>query len=137
MRVGGECDGGGSILDTQLGVDLLEMLVDGARAQAENLGDVAIGLALAQPRKNLAFAAGQSELLAEIACRLGGRFRRKLKKKIKTQTKKHKRWQHRPTQVILYLYILRFVCVIGFFLTKTCVVFVFGFICQITQKMKN
>src|SRR5215213_3854545 len=39
----------GAVLDAEFRVDLLEMLVDGARAQAQNLRDVAVGLALRQP----------------------------------------------------------------------------------------
>ena len=39
----------GAVLDTEFRVDLLEVLVDGARAQAQNLRDVAVGLALCEP----------------------------------------------------------------------------------------
>src|ERR1700753_3495291 len=44
-----------AVLDAELGIDLLKMLVDGARAQSQNLRDVAVGLALAEPRQYFAF----------------------------------------------------------------------------------
>jgi hypothetical protein len=37
--------GGGSVLQAELGVDLLEVLVHRARPEAEDLGDVAVRLA--------------------------------------------------------------------------------------------
>lgn len=42
------------------------MLVDRARAQPQNLGDVAVGLALAEPGENLALAPRQAEGASEI-----------------------------------------------------------------------
>ena len=51
----------GPVLDAELGVDLLQMLVDGARAQPQDLRDVAIGLALAKPSQYLALARGEAE----------------------------------------------------------------------------
>ncbi|TWD85117.1 hypothetical protein FB547_106202 [Variovorax beijingensis] len=45
----GQCRGGSARLDAQLLEDVLEMLVDRARAGAEDLADVAVGLALGEP----------------------------------------------------------------------------------------
>src|SRR3954467_14953212 len=59
------------VLDAELGVDLLEMLVDRARAQAQNLRDVAVGLALAEPGQHLAFAGGEAKLAGEFGWRRG------------------------------------------------------------------
>src|SRR5580704_2106543 len=51
------CDGGcrGAVFDAELGVDLLEVLVHGPGAEAQDLRDIAVGLALAQPGQDLAF----------------------------------------------------------------------------------
>ena len=40
-----ERGGGGAILDAEFGVDLLQVLVNGARAQTEDFADVAVGFA--------------------------------------------------------------------------------------------
>ena len=45
----GQCRRGGARLDAQLLEDVLEVLVDRARAGAEDLADVAVGLALGKP----------------------------------------------------------------------------------------
>ena len=42
------------------------MLVDGARAQAQDLRDVAVGLALGEPGQHLALAGGEAELAGEL-----------------------------------------------------------------------
>ena len=61
----------GAVLDAEFRVDLLEVLVDGARAQAQNLRDVAVGLALGQPRQHFALARRQAKLAGEFRRRLG------------------------------------------------------------------
>ena len=45
----GQCRRGSARLDAQLLEDVLEVLVDGARAGAQDLADVAVGLALGKP----------------------------------------------------------------------------------------
>src|SRR5690349_1039636 len=55
----------GAVLDTELGVDLLQVLVDGARAEAQDLRDVAIGLALGEPGQHLALTRRQAEFARE------------------------------------------------------------------------
>ena len=61
----------GAVLDAEFRVDLLEVLVDGARTQAQNLRDVAVGLALRQPRQHFALACRQAKLAGEFRRRLG------------------------------------------------------------------
>ena len=44
--VDGDGRRGGAVLDAEFRVDLFEMLVDGSRGEAQDLRDVAVGLAL-------------------------------------------------------------------------------------------
>src|SRR5450830_456532 len=46
-------------LDAEFDEDVFQMLVDGAWTHAEDLGDVAIGFALAQPHQHIALARRQ------------------------------------------------------------------------------
>ena len=50
----------GAVLDAEFCVDLLKVLVHGARAEAEDLGDVAVALALAQSGQHFALATGEA-----------------------------------------------------------------------------
>lgn len=45
LGVDGDGRRGGAVLDAEFRVDLFEVLVDGSRGEAEDLRDVAIGLA--------------------------------------------------------------------------------------------
>src|SRR5690242_12494401 len=68
-RLRGKGCGRGAVFDAKLCVDLFEMLVYGARAQAQDLRDVAVCLALADPRQHFALPAGQAEFGAKIGRR--------------------------------------------------------------------
>ena len=57
----------GAVFHPHLGENLFEMLVDGARADAENLADLAIGLAAADPQQHFGFAIGQPVALRQQA----------------------------------------------------------------------
>src|SRR5216684_3984645 len=57
----------GAVLDAELGIDLLEMLVHRPRAEAQNLADVAIGLAAGDPCEDIGLARRQRKLLLEDA----------------------------------------------------------------------
>src|SRR5262245_33876018 len=49
----------GSVLDTELRIDLLEVLVHCAWAETQNLTDVAVGLAARDPGEHLGLAQGE------------------------------------------------------------------------------
>jgi hypothetical protein len=61
-----------AVLDAELRIDLLQMLVDRSWRQAQDLRDVAIGLALGQPRQHLALTRGEAELAGEFRGRFAG-----------------------------------------------------------------
>src|SRR4029453_18462552 len=52
--------------DTQLGVDVLEMLPDGARGEPEEFGNLGIRLAARDPRKHVALTSRQLRLLPAL-----------------------------------------------------------------------
>src|ERR1700747_1430398 len=60
-RIRGDCGRRSAVLDAELGVDLLEMLVDRTRAKPQDLRDVAVGLALGEPRQHFALPRGEPE----------------------------------------------------------------------------
>src|SRR6266568_3128671 len=70
-RIGCDGGGGGAVLDTELGVDLLEVLVDGPWAQAQDLGDVAVGLAFRKPGQHFALTRRQPELAGKLGRQIG------------------------------------------------------------------
>lgn len=53
---------GGTRLDAELGVNILQMLVYGAMADREDVGDVAVGLARREPAHHFALASGEQLL---------------------------------------------------------------------------
>ena len=57
--------GGGTVLDAKLGVDLFKMLVDRARTEIENLGNVAVRFAARDPQQHFRLAFGHREFLPE------------------------------------------------------------------------
>lgn len=59
-----------AVLDAERGEDLFEMRVHGSRRKAENLCDVAIGLAARDPCRCLGLACGQGRLLPKPPIRL-------------------------------------------------------------------
>src|SRR6478752_7572089 len=71
-RIGRDRCRGGAILHSELGIDLLEVLVDGARTQAQDLRDIAVGLALGQPRQHFALAGRKSKFAREIGGSIRG-----------------------------------------------------------------
>src|SRR6185312_4355034 len=75
QRSDGAGGGGGAVLDAQLDENLLEMLVDRARADVEDFSDLAVGFTAAQPEEHFRFAAGELQrLLQELLVAAGGYF---------------------------------------------------------------
>src|SRR5229473_7236150 len=55
----------GAILDAELGVNLLQVLIHGARAEIEDFRNVAVGLAARDPHQHLRLALGERKLALE------------------------------------------------------------------------
>src|SRR4029078_9114802 len=71
-QVQGPRDGGGARLDAELLVDVLQVLVHRARADAEDLADVAVGLAGGEPADHFPLAFGEPRERRPLGCRYGG-----------------------------------------------------------------
>ena len=61
---------GSSCLNAEFTEDSLDVLADCARARPENFGDLAVPLALAQPKQHFGFAFGQAERSQRISIKL-------------------------------------------------------------------
>ena len=57
--------GGGAVFDAELHIDLFQMLVDRAGAQAQDFADVAVRFALGDPEQHLGFAHRQRKILPQ------------------------------------------------------------------------
>jgi hypothetical protein len=56
----------GAVLNAEFCVDLLKMLIDGSRTETQNLRDIPVGFAFAQPGQHFALAACQTEFPTEF-----------------------------------------------------------------------